>query len=148
MAKKCLPLEAGETFPTDLGRMAALGSFESMRACMLGNQPIQIPIPETNQSKSDDLKQLINMQLHLYGRQNLRSGPCNNFTPVHGFMEFYPSASLPQQDVWDVSCLGGWTAGNYLGSVADVARFTYELYNTRRLGYGFVVQTVMRSVTK
>lgn len=30
-----------------------------------------------------------------------------------------------------MSCLGGWTAGNYLGSVADVARFTYELYNTK-----------------
>lgn len=64
----------------------------------------------------------------------LRSGPCSDFTPVHGFMEFYPSASLPKQDVWDVSCLGGWTAGNYVGSVADVARFTYELYNTKMLG--------------
>eukprot|EP00435_Cladocopium_sp_Y103_P021304 s1357_g5.t1 len=62
------------------------------------------------------------------------SGPCKYFTPVHGFMEFYPSAQLPKQDVWDVSCLGGWTAGNYVGSVADVARFTYELYNTKMLG--------------
>jgi len=60
------------------------------------------------------------------------SGPCSQFTPVHGFMEFYPSAQLPKQDVWDVSCLGGWTAGNYVGSVADVARFTYELYNTKK----------------
>ncbi|CAJ1398374.1 unnamed protein product [Effrenium voratum] len=61
----------------------------------------------------------------------VKEGPCSHFTPVHGFMEFYPSAKLPKQDVWDVSCLGGWTAGNYLGSVADVARFTYELYNTK-----------------
>lgn len=57
------------------------------------------------------------------------SGPCKDFTPVHGFMESYPTASLPAQDVWNVSCLGGWTAGNYIGSVSDVARFTYELYN-------------------
>ncbi|CAK9118787.1 unnamed protein product [Durusdinium trenchii] len=60
------------------------------------------------------------------------SGPCSQYTPVHGFMEFYPSAQLPKQDVWDVSCLGGWTAGNYVGSVADVARFTYELYNKKK----------------
>ena len=58
-------------------------------------------------------------------------GPCSKYTPVHGFMGFYPSAQLPKQDVWDVSCLGGWTAGNYVGSVADIARFTYELYNTK-----------------
>lgn len=59
------------------------------------------------------------------------SGPCQQFTQVHGFMASYSTASLPPQDVWNVSCLGGWTAGNYLGSVRDVARFTYELYNLR-----------------
>lgn len=59
------------------------------------------------------------------------AGTCQDRTPVHGFMESYVSASLPPQDVWDVSCLGGWTAGNYVGPVADVARFTYELYNRR-----------------
>ena len=61
----------------------------------------------------------------------VKEGPCSQFTPVHGFMGYYPSAQLPKQDVWDVSCLGGWTAGNYLGSVADIGRFTYELYNTK-----------------
>ena len=64
----------------------------------------------------------------------VKEGPCSEYTPVHGFMEFYPSADLPKQDVWDVSCLGGWTAGNYVGSVADVARFTYELYNKKKPG--------------
>eukprot|EP00930_Biecheleria_cincta_P056433 TRINITY_DN42564_c0_g1_i1.p1 TRINITY_DN42564_c0_g1~~TRINITY_DN42564_c0_g1_i1.p1 ORF type:complete len:444 (-),score=52.62 TRINITY_DN42564_c0_g1_i1:39-1265(-) len=57
------------------------------------------------------------------------SQPCNEITPVHGFMESYSTAKLPKQDVWNVSCLGGWTAGNYVGSVGDVARFTYELYS-------------------
>lgn len=56
------------------------------------------------------------------------SGPCNKFTPVHGFMASYSTAAILPQDVWNVSCVGGWTAGNYVGSVADVARFTYELY--------------------
>lgn len=60
----------------------------------------------------------------LYGR-------CKDFTPVHGFMQSYPSTSLPSQDVWNISCLGGWTAGNYVGSVTDVALFTYDLYNTK-----------------
>ena len=41
----------------------------------------------------------------------------------------YSTASLPQ-DIWNVSCAGGWTAGNYVGPVADVARYTYALYNT------------------
>mmetsp|Transcript_117297 Transcript_117297/g.373673 ORF Transcript_117297/g.373673 Transcript_117297/m.373673 type:complete len:437 (+) Transcript_117297:65-1375(+) len=59
------------------------------------------------------------------------NGPCKDFTPVHGFMDSYSTASLPSQDVWNVSCAGGWTAGNYIGPTADVARFTYELYNVR-----------------
>ena len=61
----------------------------------------------------------------------VKQGPCSQYTPVHGFMGFYPSAQLPKQDVWNVSCLGGWTAGDYVGSVADIARFTYDLYNTQ-----------------
>eukprot|EP00439_Symbiodinium_sp_Y106_P039661 s233_g4.t2 len=61
----------------------------------------------------------------------VKHGPCSQYTPVHGFMGFYPSAQLPKQDVWNVSCLGGWTAGDYVGSVADIARFTYDLYNTK-----------------
>merc|ERR1712032_442938 len=63
--------------------------------------------------------------------QFVTSGTCKKHTPVHGFMQSYSTASLPPQDVWNVSCVGGWTAGNYLGSVGDVARFTYELYNKK-----------------
>jgi len=64
--------------------------------------------------------------------QFLTAGTCKDHTPVHGFMESYSSASLPPQDVWNVSCVGGWTAGNYLGSVDDVARFSYELWSTKK----------------
>jgi hypothetical protein len=28
-----------------------------------------------------------------------------------------------------MSCVGGWSAGNYLGAVGDVAKFTYDLYS-------------------
>jgi CubicO group peptidase (beta-lactamase class C family) len=55
--------------------------------------------------------------------------PCSAWTPVHGFMGHYEGSDLPAQDVWDVSCVGGWTGGNYVGSVSDVARFTYDLYS-------------------
>mmetsp|Transcript_9662 Transcript_9662/g.27243 ORF Transcript_9662/g.27243 Transcript_9662/m.27243 type:complete len:173 (-) Transcript_9662:31-549(-) len=44
-------------------------------------------------------------------------------------MQSYSTAKLPPQDVWNVSCVGGWTAGNYVGSVLDVARFSYDLWN-------------------
>lgn len=42
---------------------------------------------------------------------------CQDHTAVHGFMQSYQSASLPPQDVWNVSCAGGWTAGNFVGPV-------------------------------
>eukprot|EP00037_Helgoeca_nana_P000560 m.22240 g.22240 ORF g.22240 m.22240 type:complete len:452 (-) comp10683_c0_seq2:2082-3437(-) len=61
-------------------------------------------------------------------------GTCESRTPVHGFIESYSTASIPRQDIWNVSCAGGWTAGNYVGSVADVARYTYELYSTANPG--------------
>eukprot|EP00041_Stephanoeca_diplocostata_P029915 m.892545 g.892545 ORF g.892545 m.892545 type:complete len:407 (+) comp23656_c1_seq14:41-1261(+) len=56
-------------------------------------------------------------------------GPCEEHTPVHGFTAGYTTAVIPPQDVWNVSCAGGWTAGNFLGSVGDVAQYTYDLYN-------------------
>lgn len=59
-------------------------------------------------------------------------GSCKNFTPVHGFLGAYPGTELQPQDIWDLNCLGGWTAGNYVGSVSDLARFTYDLYTTRQ----------------
>jgi len=61
----------------------------------------------------------------------VNEGTCEQHTPVHGFMQSYSTASLPPQDVWNVSCTGGWTGGNFLGSVADVSRYTYLLYNKR-----------------
>lgn len=58
------------------------------------------------------------------------SGPCSNYTPVHGFLQSYSEASIPSQDISNVSCLGGWTGGNYVGSVGDVAHYTYDLFST------------------
>ena len=52
----------------------------------------------------------------------VNTGTCADHTPVHGFMQSYSTAALPPQDVWNISCAGGWTAGNYVGSVGDVAR--------------------------
>ena len=40
-------------------------------------------------------------------------------------------AVLPSQDVWNISCAGGWSAGNFVGSVGNVAKYTYDLYNIR-----------------
>lgn len=71
------------------------------------------------------------------------AGPCKQYTPVHGFLQAYDTASIPSQDVWNVSCAGGWTAGNYVGSVADVARYTYDLYNKQRPG---IVSTSSQAV--
>jgi len=59
----------------------------------------------------------------------VNTGTCEQHTPVHGFMEGYSTAALMKQDVWNVSCAGGYTAGNYLGSVGDVAEYTYALYS-------------------
>ena len=58
-------------------------------------------------------------------------GSCEEWTQVHGFMQSYSTAKLKPQDVWNMSCVGGWTAGNYLGSVADVAKFSYDLYSPK-----------------
>jgi len=69
----------------------------------------------------------------LRGSTFVDAGRCSAFTPVHGFLQSYSSAHIPSQDVWNVSCVGGWTAGNYLGPVADVAAFTYELYRPSSL---------------
>ena len=42
------------------------------------------------------------------------AGTCEQAMVVHGFMDGYSTASLPPQDVWNVSCVGGWSAGNYV----------------------------------
>ena len=56
-------------------------------------------------------------------------GSCKSHTIVHGFLQSYEGAPwLQPQDVWNVSCLGGWTAGNLVAPVDDVAAFTLELY--------------------
>jgi len=57
-------------------------------------------------------------------------GACSAYTPVHGIMapSYYDPDAKGDTDVWNVSCTGGWTAGNYIGSALDVAKFTYDLY--------------------
>lgn len=56
-------------------------------------------------------------------------GTCAEQTVVHGFIESGVKPTLPAQDVLNVSCAGGWTAGNLVAPTADVARFAYELYS-------------------
>ena len=66
---------------------------------------------------------------HLAATSFALRGACAAHTRVHGFMEGYPELkSLPPQDVWNVSCLGGWTAGNLVAPVSALALFTRELY--------------------
>jgi len=63
-------------------------------------------------------------------------GRCSDHTTVHGIMgpsDYDPSATS-DTDISNVSCVGGWTAGNYVGAVTDVAKYTYELYNARQPG--------------
>jgi len=57
-------------------------------------------------------------------------GACSAFTPQHAFMapSYYDRTQKGDKDVWNVSCVGGWTGGNFVGSVKDVARYTYDLY--------------------
>jgi CubicO group peptidase (beta-lactamase class C family) len=57
-------------------------------------------------------------------------GSCSEYTPVHGIMapSFYDPSAKGDTDVWNVSCVGGWTAGNFVGAVTDVSRYTYALY--------------------
>jgi hypothetical protein len=57
-------------------------------------------------------------------------GTCSKYTPVHGIMapSFYDRNATSDTDVWNVSCVGGWTGGNYVGAVGDVAQYTYALY--------------------
>ena len=69
------------------------------------------------------------------------AGPCANFTRVHGYMQQY--GGEPTVDAWDVSCVGGWTAGNYVGPVRDLAVFTKALYG----GGGVVDATSLEVMT-
>ena len=60
-------------------------------------------------------------------------GPPANYTSVHGYDRTSynggdPSAR-PGKDVWEVAGVyGGWTASDVTASVADIARFGYDLY--------------------
>lgn len=53
------------------------------------------------------------------------AGACAAFTNVKGYMEQRRGATL---EVSNVSCVGGWTAGNFVGPIRDVAVFTNALY--------------------
>lgn len=72
------------------------------------------------------------------------AGRCADHTPVHGFMQSYEGLKLPPQDVHNLSCVSGWTAGNFLGPVEEVAWFTRELY---RPGGSVVSATAQRHMT-
>uniref|UniRef100_A0A7S0EMW5 Beta-lactamase-related domain-containing protein n=1 Tax=Phaeocystis antarctica TaxID=33657 RepID=A0A7S0EMW5_9EUKA len=59
-----------------------------------------------------------------------------NQTNVHGYDRTSYNggdpAARPGRDVWKVSGVyGGWTASDVTASVADIARFGYDLYGTR-----------------
>eukprot|EP01060_Flectonema_neradi_P015671 TRINITY_DN22317_c0_g1_i1.p1 TRINITY_DN22317_c0_g1~~TRINITY_DN22317_c0_g1_i1.p1 ORF type:complete len:425 (+),score=89.66 TRINITY_DN22317_c0_g1_i1:46-1320(+) len=54
------------------------------------------------------------------------SGPCSKYTRVHG----YDEVQVKGFDVWNVSCLGGWTAGNVIGSPLEMAKWTQLMYGT------------------
>lgn len=78
-------------------------------------------------------------------------GACGDFTPEHGYDRMGPPVRpvepSPRQgrDVWNVSCLGGWTAGNAVGPVAEIATWTEAVF-----GGGVVskaMQEFMRNTT-
>jgi len=52
-------------------------------------------------------------------------GPCSKFPHVaHGYQQPPPGYF----DVFNISCLGGWTCGNLAAPIQDVADFTYDLF--------------------
>lgn len=75
-------------------------------------------------------------------------GPCSKYTQEHGYDRMGPPVRpvepLPTQgrDVWDVSCLGGWTAGNVLGPVSEIAAWTEAVYG------GSVLSPEMKKVMR
>ena len=76
-------------------------------------------------------------------------GRCSEHTPVHGIMapsSYNPSATAAS-DVWNVSCAGGWTGGNYVGAATDVARYTYEVYAPRGTVVGAASKKLMTNFT-
>ena len=54
------------------------------------------------------------------------SGPCSKYTRVHG----YDEVQVKGFDVWNVSCLGGWTAGNVISTPLEMAKWTQLMYGT------------------
>lgn len=54
-----------------------------------------------------------------------KSGPCSSYTRVHGFDA---TAAGQTRDISNVSCLGGWTAGNALLSAGAAAEWVRALY--------------------
>mmetsp|Transcript_3182 Transcript_3182/g.6258 ORF Transcript_3182/g.6258 Transcript_3182/m.6258 type:complete len:438 (+) Transcript_3182:19-1332(+) len=55
--------------------------------------------------------------------------PPNDFTPMHGYDRTTYNNQTGGKDVWTTSgVFAGWTASNIVGSVGDIAKFTFELY--------------------
>ena len=54
--------------------------------------------------------------------------PCRKYThPTHGFDRHDPTRTV---DVSDISCLGGWSAGNVVMSSAAAVNWTWALFGT------------------
>ena len=59
-----------------------------------------------------------------------QSGPCSQYTNVHGYDE---ASNYAPFDVSPISCLAGWTAGNVVMPVQAAANWTYSLYATEEV---------------
>jgi len=63
----------------------------------------------------------------------------NTIFPLHGPCRDYPGVAHGYQqspgkfDVYNISCLGGWTCGNLAAPVQDVADFCYDLYGPKEV---------------
>jgi len=74
-----------------------------------------------------------------YNQQSVFGAQAQRYTdvvfPIHGPCSAYPGIGHGYQDpppkfndVYNMSCLGGWTCGNMAAPVKDITNFVYELY--------------------
>jgi CubicO group peptidase (beta-lactamase class C family) len=79
--------------------------------------------------QSYDQRQILPTNLSFPRSLFVDAGRCSDVTAVHGFLQSYEGVpEIKPQDVYNLSCVGGWTAGNYVGPTDEVARFTRALY--------------------
>jgi len=59
-------------------------------------------------------------------------GPCSRYANVaHQVASYSLGSKQMMHDLYDNSCLNGWTMGNAMGSAESMARFWYDVYNYR-----------------